>query len=59
MTLPKDNRNTICASIKEQIEHWQYNNPSKKELNTLISNLLCELAQYDIEVNLLVTKNTD
>lgn len=51
--------NVICATIKEQIINWQYNNPNKKELNTLISNLLCELMQYDKEVALLIAKNTD
>ena len=48
-----------CISIKEQVEKWQSETMKKKELNTLICNLLCELARYDKEINLLVTKNTD
>lgn len=46
-------------SIKEQVVKWQYETMTKKELNTLISNLLCELTRYDEEIMLLVAKNTD
>ena len=49
----------ICITIEEQIINWQYNNLNKKELNTLISNLLCELVQYDKKVDILIAKNTD
>lgn len=49
-------QNNLAKSIEEQIVYWQHNKCTKRELNTLISNLLCELSIYEDKIANLVIK---